>query len=188
MGSKHHAMECSGSLPSGSNGEGWPMAPHSLASMIAANILLQEELAQKAKRERVARIIAAGPPAGSRITEEAWASWYSRGWIVCPGKKGSLVCEAVSCRKGASCATLAARGLHGDGSPIDRRSRPLCGAKTRAGGECQMRVEPGKHRCRLHGGLSTGPRTEEGRARIAEAQRRRWAKAAHGDLANAPSR
>jgi hypothetical protein len=26
----------------------------------------------------------------------------------------------------------------------------------------------------LHGGLSTGPKTEAGRARIAEAQRRRW--------------
>jgi hypothetical protein len=31
-----------------------------------------------------------------------------------------------------------------------------------------------KARCRLHGGLSTGPKTEAGRARIAEAQRRRW--------------
>jgi hypothetical protein len=37
-----------------------------------------------------------------------------------------------------------------------------------------MRVEFGKARCRLHGGLSTGPKTEAGRARIAESQRRRW--------------
>jgi hypothetical protein len=37
-----------------------------------------------------------------------------------------------------------------------------------------MRVEFGKARCRFHGGLSTGPKTEAGRARIAEAQRRRW--------------
>lgn len=37
-----------------------------------------------------------------------------------------------------------------------------------------MRVELGKRRCRFHGGLSTGPKTEAGRARIAEAQRRRW--------------
>jgi hypothetical protein len=29
-------------------------------------------------------------------------------------------------------------------------------------------------RCRLHGGLSTGPKTQEGRERIAEAQRQRW--------------
>ena len=32
----------------------------------------------------------------------------------------------------------------------------------------------GKARCRFHGGLSTGSKTEAGRARIAEAQRRRW--------------
>jgi hypothetical protein len=50
----------------------------------------------------------------------------------------------------------------------------LCGAKTRAGGCCQVRAEPGKARCRFHGGKSTGPKTEEGRNRIAEAQRQRW--------------
>jgi hypothetical protein len=55
-----------------------------------------------------------------------------------------------------------------------RKDRPVCGAKTRAGRACRMRVEFGKARCRLHGGLSTGPKTEAGRARIAEAQRRRW--------------
>jgi hypothetical protein len=55
-----------------------------------------------------------------------------------------------------------------------RKDRPVCGAKTRAGRPCRMRVEFGKARCRLHGGLSTGPKTEAGRARIAEAQRRRW--------------
>jgi hypothetical protein len=38
------------------------------------------------------------------------------------------------------------------------------GAKTRAGRPCRMRVEFGKARCRLHGGLSTGPKTEAGRA------------------------
>jgi hypothetical protein len=55
-----------------------------------------------------------------------------------------------------------------------RKNRPRCGAKTRAGGRCLVRVELGKARCRFHGGLSTGPKTEAGRARIAEAQRRRW--------------
>jgi hypothetical protein len=55
-----------------------------------------------------------------------------------------------------------------------RKDRPLCGAKTRAGGTCLVRVERAKARCRFHGGLSTGPKTEAGRARIAEAQRRRW--------------
>jgi hypothetical protein len=35
-------------------------------------------------------------------------------------------------------------------------------------------AEPGKARCRFHGGKSTGPKTQAGRARIAEAQRLRW--------------
>ena len=38
---------------------------------------------------------------------------------------------------------------------------------------CRMKKVPGKNRCRLHGGLSTGPTTPEGRARIAESNRRR---------------
>jgi hypothetical protein len=60
-------------------------------------------------------------------------------------------------------------------SPRGRlRGRPLCGAKTRAGGSCKVRAEPGKARCRFHGGKSTGPRTQAGLGRIAEAQRRRW--------------
>ena len=57
-----------------------------------------------------------------------------------------------------------------------RRPRPLCGAATRRGTPCCRRAVPGKSRCRNHGGLSTGPKTEEGRRRIAEAQHRRWAK------------
>jgi hypothetical protein len=56
-------------------------------------------------------------------------------------------------------------------SPSRRKGRLLCGAKTRAGGCCQVRAEPGKTRCRFHGGKSTGPKTQAGRARIAKAQR-----------------
>ena len=59
-------------------------------------------------------------------------------------------------------------------SPSRRKGRRLCGAKTRAGSCCQVRAEPGKARCRFHGGKSTGPKTEAGRNRIAEAQRQRW--------------
>jgi hypothetical protein len=59
-------------------------------------------------------------------------------------------------------------------SPSRRKGRRLCGAKTRAGGCCQVRAESGKARCRFHGGKSTGPKTQAGRARIAEAQRLRW--------------
>lgn len=54
------------------------------------------------------------------------------------------------------------------------KARVICGAKTRAGHPCGQKSEPGKRRCKWHGGKSTGPKTLEGRARIAEAQRRRW--------------
>ncbi len=51
-----------------------------------------------------------------------------------------------------------------------------CGALTRKGQPCRHEPEPGRTRCKFHGGRSTGPRTPEGRARIAEAQRHRWAR------------
>ena len=44
-----------------------------------------------------------------------------------------------------------------------------CLAKTRRGTACQKSPLKGKTRCRLHGGLSPGPRTAEGKARIAAA-------------------
>lgn len=43
-----------------------------------------------------------------------------------------------------------------------------CGAKTRRGTPCKRRDLYGlRARCRLHGGLSTGPRTAEGKQRAA---------------------
>lgn len=51
----------------------------------------------------------------------------------------------------------------------------ICGARTRKGKTCKAKAVPGKKRCRFHGGLSTGPKTPEGRERIAAAQRKRWA-------------
>lgn len=42
-----------------------------------------------------------------------------------------------------------------------------CGAKTRAGTPCKCAAVLGRARCALHGGKSTGPRTEAGRAKIA---------------------
>ena len=40
-----------------------------------------------------------------------------------------------------------------------------CLAKTRRGTLCQNPAIGGRTRCKLHGGKSTGPRTEEGKAR-----------------------
>lgn len=53
-----------------------------------------------------------------------------------------------------------------------------CGAQTRATGQrCRNFPVPGRKRCRLHGGLSTGPKGAEGKHRVAQAMaegRRHW--------------
>jgi len=53
-----------------------------------------------------------------------------------------------------------------------KRLRPKCGAKTRIGQPCIAPVvwdkehdRPINGRCRMHGGLSTGPKTERGKIR-----------------------
>ncbi len=48
--------------------------------------------------------------------------------------------------------------------PGDFANAPRCGAKNRRGTPCQCPAML-NGRCRLHGGLSTGPRTPEGLAR-----------------------
>ncbi|WP_024901567.1 HGGxSTG domain-containing protein [Robbsia andropogonis] len=42
-----------------------------------------------------------------------------------------------------------------------------CGAKTRAGTPCKRIDVAANGRCKLHGGRSTGPQTEEGKKRVA---------------------
>ena len=44
-----------------------------------------------------------------------------------------------------------------------------CGAKTRAGGPCQNPAIGGRKRCTLHGGPSTGPKSEVGKRQIVDA-------------------
>jgi len=41
-----------------------------------------------------------------------------------------------------------------------------CNAKNREGTRCKMKALPGKTKCGLHGGLSTGPKTKEGKAKV----------------------
>ena len=57
-------------------------------------------------------------------------------------------------------------------------TRPQCGARCRDGHPCEAPAvwsastgAARNGRCRMHGGLSTGPRTVEGRARVAAATR-----------------
>jgi hypothetical protein len=57
------------------------------------------------------------------------------------------------------------RGQLRNGNPSgDYLKSPRCGARTRAGGCCRQPAMA-NGRCRMHGGLSTGPRTPEGRTR-----------------------
>ena len=55
-----------------------------------------------------------------------------------------------------------------------KQDRPKCGARTRAGGSCKAPVLRGKARCRMHGGLSTGPRTADGKARCVAGPKAYW--------------
>jgi len=140
----------------------------------ARNILLEREREEAAAQETIERLISRGPPTGSGIAFEAWRSWHRYGFVVCPASKRRHTCSNHRCRMGADCHGLQALGLRGNRSPLPRKKRPVCGARNRQGKPCAVKVEPGKRRCRFHGGLSTGPKTAAGRARIAEAQRRRW--------------
>lgn len=45
--------------------------------------------------------------------------------------------------------------------------RPICGAMNRRGLPCQCKLLLRGRRCKFHGGMSTGPRTPEGKARAA---------------------
>jgi hypothetical protein len=67
-------------------------------------------------------------------------------------------CSNPECVGGRPCARLAELGLGDDQRPLPRSKWPRCGARTRAGWPCRMRVQPGRRRCRLHGGTSTGRR------------------------------
>jgi hypothetical protein len=62
-----------------------------------------------------------------------------------------------------------AQALHGHPAQMDfARFRGLCcGAMTRKGWRCKRIDLWANGRCRLHGGLSTEPRTPEGKARVA---------------------
>ena len=59
-----------------------------------------------------------------------------------------------------------ARANESGSLPAGNNARVICGARRRRDGQpCQGLSVPGKLRCKWHGGASTGPRTDEGRAR-----------------------
>lgn len=70
----------------------------------------------------------------------------------------SGLCHAKRARTGAN---------NSGGLPTGaNQARVICGARRRRDGQpCQGLSVPGKRRCKWHGGASTGPRTDKGRAR-----------------------
>lgn len=92
-------------------------------------------------------------PAGSERRRRFIASELAWGWS---GNYREAQAKAVA-------ANLRARN-----TPL-RGER--CGAKTRRGTKC-LCMALANGRCRLHGGLSTGPRTPEGKQRAAANLRR----------------
>jgi hypothetical protein len=139
---------------------------------ISSRVLEQRGAEEAARKAAIDAALAKAPP--PRVTMENWTDWNRYCWFGCPGNR-RRTCSDPACGIGATCKRTAELGLAGDGSPLRRKDRPRCGARTRKGTPCLVRVEAGRRRCRFHGGLSTGPRTPGGKARIAEAQRRRWA-------------
>jgi len=77
---------------------------------------------------------------------------------------------ATTNRKSFMQAVWEALGHEALRASLERRR---CGAKTRKGTPCKVvagtfRCKNGKWRCRYHGGLSTGPKTPEGKARCGQ--------------------
>src|SRR5262252_10132518 len=72
--------------------------------------------------------------------------------------------------------------LRNGNPPGDFSKAKRCGAINRRGGLCQCPAMP-NGRCRLHGGLSTGPKTLEGIERIRQALTKhgRYSKQAIGE-------
>jgi len=117
----------------------------------------------------------------------------------CPYSKcaelGCFVIRKLAAMRADQAAQTARRLAHRAAQPVimpgrpAKAERPRCGATTRSGGTCRAPAvwdhgasAPRNGRCRVHGGLSTGPRTAEGRQRIAEAQRRRWSQLGDDNL------
>lgn len=46
-----------------------------------------------------------------------------------------------------------------------KKNHVICGASARTGKPCRGKSLPGKRRCKWHGGCSTGPRTDAGKAK-----------------------
>ena len=86
----------------------------------------------------------------------AWADHRARAAIEDRNDRVVAAAPAAPAPSGGGLGRL----RHGN-PPGDFRTAPRCGARTRAGGCCRQPAMA-NGRCRLHGGMSTGPRTAAG--------------------------
>ena len=56
------------------------------------------------------------------------------------------------------------------------KPKPICGARKKTGERCRCKSLHRGNKCKWHGGLSTGARTPEGKARAIQAMRAGYAK------------
>lgn len=160
------------------SGRGFGVTEAELAVIRKAAGLSQSQLAQRAGIRRHAVSYWECKP---QVDRSAWAvARVARvlGLPDVPAHRATPICwaarmdAALTAQDAAFFAVVARLKARSDAAAATRRVR--CGAKTRKGTPCRMKSEPGKRRCKCHGGRATGARTPEGKARIAEAQRRRW--------------
>lgn len=90
-------------------------------------------------------------------------------------------CNAIRTRYDAECTARFNHWLNSDRSERPPRDNPppvmppypqeiigmACGARTRKGTPCKRTDLYLSGRCKFHGGMSTGPRTAEGKAKVA---------------------
>ena len=98
----------------------------------------------------------------------------------CPYGVGHRVGRRL-CSKGPARKRGIASYLYG------MRRKKLCGARTRRGTPCQRKALA-NGRCPNHGGLSTGPRTPEGKARALAALQQGWQRWRERQLASQDNR
>lgn len=152
-------------LGSDSNGHDPPRTPYRKGG--GCGIVSRMEPHDPQRRASLVGAITAKNLAADR--SEASARYFERAAPVGPLDREALDAMARRARERARALRAEVAALAVELATLDRGGR--CGARCRSkgGAPCKAPRVKGKRRCKLHGGLSTGPRTAEGRARALEA-------------------
>ncbi|EIE50371.1 HGGxSTG domain-containing protein [Salipiger aestuarii] len=133
--------------------------------------------AELAKRARIGRHAVSYWETQAEVRRNAWAVRRMAEVIALPDIAGVFCARAAWGVSREDAVFIAkARRIELREAKVKAKRRVLCGATTRKGMPCRAKSGPGRRRCRFHGGLSTGPRTPEGKERIRQAMRDRWAR------------